>query len=209
MDQANTVDRTEMKAMRATIRDGITEMQMGALLMSFGVVFSFAPPFGVVCALLPFALHPLGKLLKRRFVYPRIGYAKVARQPHAVRGIVIAASVFVVILLSALGVFSWVLGFDRGATLWLSHFVPAFWGLLMAIGPWVVARTYRLMRWYVFAGLFVLGGICLPLFDIATGYAAIALEVAVVGGLALVYGIGLFLSFLRGYPSEESARASD
>ena len=209
MDQISTVDCVEMKAMRATIRDGITEMQMGALLVSFGVVFSLAPPFGVLCALLPLALHPLGKLLKRRFVYPRIGYAKAVRQPHAVRGIVIAACVYVAVVLSALGVFSLVLGFDRGATLWLSHFVPAFWGLLMAIGPWVVARTYRLMRWHLFAGLFVLGGICLPLFDIATGYAAVALEVAIVGGLALIYGIGLFLSFLRGYPSEESARASD
>ncbi|MFC2081867.1 hypothetical protein ACFLSF_00095 [Candidatus Bipolaricaulota bacterium] len=209
MDQINAVDHVEMRAMRATIRDGITEMQMGTLLMSFGVVFSFAPPFGIVCALLPFALYPLGKLLKRRFVYPRIGYAKAMRQPHAVRGILIAASVYVAVMLSSLGVFSWVLGFDRGASLWLSHFVPALVGVMMAIGPWVVARTYRLMRWYVFAGLFVLGGICLPLFNIATGYAAVALEVAIVGGLALVYGIVLFLSFLRGHTIEESARASD
>jgi hypothetical protein len=209
MDQTSKVDHVEMSAMQATIRDGVTEMQMGALLVSFGVVFSLAPPFGIACALLPFALHPLGKLLKRRFVYPRIGYAKVARQPHAVRGIVIAAIAYVAVLLSALGVFSLILGFDRGVSLWLSHFIPALVGVMMAIGPWVVARTYRLMRWYLFAGLFVFGGICLPLFNIATGYAAVALEVAVVGGLVLVYGIGLFLSFLHGYPSEESARASD
>lgn len=209
MDQTNTVDRVEMNAMRATIRDGITEMLLGAMLLLFGVVFSLAPPFGVLCALFPLVLIPLGNFLKRRFVYPRAGYAKAVRQPHAVRGIVIAASVYVAVVLSALGVFSLVLGFDRGASLWLSHFVPAFWGLLMAIGPWVVARTYRLMRWHLFAGLFVLGGICLPLFNIATGYAAIALEVAIVGGLALIYGIGLFLSFLRQHPSEESARASD
>ena len=209
MTQSDTIDRVEMKAMRATIRDGITEMQMGTLLMSFGVVFSLAPPFGVFCALLPLALYPLGRFLKRRFVYPRVGYAKVARQPHAVRGIVIATAVFFAVVLGTLGAFALILGFDRGASLWFSHFFPALGGLFMAIGPWVVARTYRLARWYVFAALFVLGGICLPLLNVATGYEAVALESAIVGGLALIHGIVLFLSFLRQHPSEESAGASD
>ena len=209
MNPADAIERIEMKAMRVTIRDGITEMLFGAMLLLFGVVFSLVPPFGVLCALFPLVLIPLGGFLKRRFVYPRVGYAKVARQPHAVRGIVIAAAVFIAVVLGTLGAFALILGFDRGASLWLSHFFPALGGLFMAIGPWTVARTYRLMRWYVFAALFVLGGICLPLLNIATGYEAVALESAVVGGLALVHGIVLFLSFLRRHPSEESARASD
>lgn len=209
MNRTEAMDNVEMRAMRATIRDGITEQQLGAMLLLFGLVFSLAPPFGVLCALFPLALIPLGSFLKRRFVYPRVGYAKVARQPHAVRGIVIAAAVFIAVVLGTVGMFALILGFDHGTSLWLSHFFPALGGLFMAIGPWVVARTYRLMRWYVFAALFVLGGICLPLLNIATGYEAVALESAIVGGLALIYGIVLFLSFLRQYPSEESARVSD
>jgi hypothetical protein len=209
MNRADTMRYIEMKAMRATIRDGITEMQLGAMLLLFGLVFSLAPPFGVLCALLPLVLIPLGSFLKHRFAYPRVGYAKIARQPHAVRGIVIAAAAFLAVVLGTLGVFTLILGFDHGAALWLSHFFPALGGLFMAIGPWVVAQTYRLMRWYIFAALFVLGGICLPLLNIATGYEAVALESAIVGGLALIHGIILFLSFLRQHPSEESARASD
>ena len=79
----------------------------------------------------------------------------------------------------------------------------------MAIGPWTVAQTYRLIRWYIFATLFILGGICLPLFHIATGYEAVSLESAIVGGLALIYGIGLFLTFLRKYPREELPHAAE
>jgi hypothetical protein len=203
------MDNVEMKAMRATIRDGITEQLLGAMLLLFGLVFSLAPPLGFLCALFPLVLIPLGSFLKRRFVYPRVGYAKVARQPHAVRGLVIASVVFVVAVLGALGVFSLLLGFDRGSSLWLSHFVPALGGLFLAIGPWTVATTYRLLRWYIFAALFVLGGICLPLLHIATGYEAVSLESAIVGGLALIYGIGLFLTFLRKYPREELSHAAE
>ena len=182
---------------------------MGALLVSFRVVFSLAPHFGILCALLPLVLVPLGSLLKRRFVYPRIGYAKAPRQPHSARGIVIAAVVFVAVVLSAFGMLSLILGLDRGASLCLSHFIPAVVGLMMAIGAWVVAHTYRLKRWYVFAALFVVGGICLPLLHIATGYDAVALKCVIVGGLSLIYGIGLFLTFLKKFRREEPAHASE
>ncbi|MFC2078808.1 hypothetical protein ACFLSZ_02390 [Candidatus Bipolaricaulota bacterium] len=209
MSQATSINHVEMKAMRATIRDGITELQLGSMLLVFGVLLYLVMPFAVFGALFPLVLVPTGSFLKRRFVYPRIGYAKVARQPHAIRGIVIAAIVFLAVLLTSLGVFALILGFDRGSSLWLSHFVPAFTGAMLAIGPWVVARTYRLIRWYVFAALFILAGICLPLFHIATGYAAVALECAVVGGLSLSYGLGLFLTFLRKYPVEDPSHAGE
>ncbi len=209
MSQSTSMEYVEMKAMRATIRDGVTELQLGSMLLVFGVLLYLVMPFAVLGALFPLVLIPIGKFLKRRFVYPRIGYAKVAQQPHAMRGVVIAGVVFVVAVLGALGVFALILGFDRGSSLWLSHFVPAFASVLFAIGPWVVAQTYRLIRWYVFAALFVLGGICLPLFNIATGYDAVALECAVVGGLSFADGIGLFLTFLKKYPREGFTHASE
>ena len=202
MNRTEAMDNVEMKAMRATIRDGVTEILLGAMLLLFGVLFYLETPFAALSVLFPLVLNPLGRLLKRRFVYPRIGYARVARQPHALRGVAIAAVAFVVVVLGGFGVFVLIMGSDRGSSLGLSHFVPALVGAVMAIGPWTVAQTYRLIRWYIFAALFVLGGICLPLFHVATGYEAVSLESAIVGGLALIYGIGLFLTFLRKYPRE-------
>lgn len=204
----NAMDRVKVKAMQSTTRDGITEILLGSMLLFFGVVFYWAPALGAFGALLPLALAPLGKHMKRRFVYPRIGYARVAQQPHAWRGIALSAVVFVIFILLALGLFALVLGFERGYSLWLSHFVPAVAGVLMAIGPWVIARTYHLTRWYAFAALFVVMGISLPLLGIATGYSAVALESAVVGGLSLIYGLGLFLTFLRKVPHSEVGDAA-
>lgn len=209
MNKPNSIDSVQMKAMQVTARDGITEMFLGGMLLVFSWLFSLETPLAVFGALFPLALNPLGKFLKRKFVYPRIGYAKVAKQPHAMRGIFLAAIAFVAVIMASLGVFSLILGFEPGSALWLSHFVPAVAGAMMAIGPWIVARTYRLAHWYILAALFVLGGICLPLFDVATGYTAVFLESAIVGGLSLLYGIGLFATFLRKYPRCEASHVAE
>lgn len=209
MNRAVAMDNAEMKAMRATIRDGITELQLGSMLIVFGVLFYFASHLAALGALFQLLLIPLGKLLKRKYVYPRIGYAKVAQQPHAKRGIFITAIVAIVLILAALGIFVLILGYDPGFPLWRSHFIPSAAGVLMAIGPWVVARTYRLARWYAFAALSVLAGIGLPLLNIATGYAAVGLQSAFVGGFSLIYGVGLFFTFLSKYPIEESSSAGE
>jgi hypothetical protein len=209
MSKAKPLHSVELKAMQATARDGITEMFLGGMLLVFSWLFSLETPLAVFGALFPLILNPLGKFLKRKFVYPRIGYAKVSRQPHAFRNIGFAAVGFIVFILASLGVFALILGFEPGYSLWLSHFVPAVAGLMMAIGPWVVARTYRLAHWYILAALFVLGGICLPLFNVATGYTAVFLETAIVGGLSLVFGIGLFVTFLRKYPKGEVAHVAE
>ncbi|MBU1049958.1 hypothetical protein KKG90_08060 [Candidatus Bipolaricaulota bacterium] len=208
MNRERTIDTVQTRAMQATARDGITEMFLGGMLLVFGVLFYLETLLAALGVLIPLGLNPLGKLLKRKYVYPRIGYSKVARQPHALRGIGFAALAFIGVILAALGLFSWILGRDAGYSLWMSHFVPSFTGLIMAIGPWVVARTYRLARWYVFAALFVTGGICLPLFHFATGYTAVAVQTAIVGAFSLLYGIGLFITFLRKYPVTEVEHAS-
>ena len=195
-----SLEKVELEARRAVTRDGITEALMGMMLLVYGVALFFAPPLALLAVLLPFPLTWTGRFLKGRYVYPRIGYAKVAKGERPFRGILIVAAMFLVCLLGALGVFSWILGFDEGSGLWLSHFVPAFASCLMAIGPWTVGQTYRLARWYVCAALFVAGGIALPLLGIATGYDAISLEAMVIGGLALIYGIGLFAIFVHRVP---------
>ncbi|MBE0634689.1 hypothetical protein IH601_01655 [Candidatus Bipolaricaulota bacterium] len=202
MSRREAIDPIEIRAMRATLRDGIGEMLLGGMLLVFGVLFYLATPLAALGCLFPLVLNPLGKYLKRRFVYPRIGYARTARKPHALRGIALASGLFIAFILAALGLFVLILGLGYGYVLWLSHFVPAIAGFLMAIGPWVVARTYRLARWYVFAAVFIAAGVCLPMFHIATGYSAVALESAIVGGLSLLYGIGLFVTFLIKTPDE-------
>ena len=204
MTQQAMIAGVEQRAVRATVRDGITELLLGLTLLFFGVVFYLAPPLGAFGALLPFALNPLGRLLKNRFVYPRTGYAKLAERAHAVRGILITAVAAIAILLASWAIFGLHKGWDIGTTLWMDYFIPAFAGLLMAIGPWTVAHRFRLVRWYFFAASFVVGGVLIPVLGIASGYSAVALQSSIVGGLSVVYGVGLFLSFIHRHPVQEA-----
>ena len=208
MKSLERTDRLELTALRATARDGITEILLGLLLITFGALFALETPLAALGALLPFALNPLGKMLKRRYVYPRTGYAKVAKKKGAARGIAMTAVVALAILVGVLGVSIWLLGRERGSSLWLSHFVPAVGGLLMAIGPWTIAWSYRLARWYVLALLFAFGGVAIPLLGIAEGYAAIALQSVIVGGLSFLFGMALFILFLRKTPRKDAIHVS-
>lgn len=203
MHVSKPMDAVQLKAVRTTIRAGISEILLGFVLLVFGVLFYFATPLAAFGALFPVLLNPIAKYLNRRFVVPRIGYAKAVQQPRVARGILTVAVSAIVGLLCALGIFSLIKGFSRGYILWLDYFVPATGGVLMAIGPWVIARTYKLFRWYVLAALFAIGGVAVPLLDIAKGYEAISLESAILGALALIYGVILFLTFLATYPVQE------
>jgi hypothetical protein len=208
MTGIDRVEDVELRARRATARDGIMEMSLGGLLVVFGVAFLIGTPFTALAVLFPIGLVPLANWLKRRFVHPRIGYAKPLQNPRPIRGILITVVTAFVLLVGALVAFSQILGRPAGGALWVSYLVPAIWGCIMAIGPWTVARRCRLIRWYVIAALFPIGGILLPILAIATGYDAISLGSAIVGGLTLIYGIGLFATFLRAHAVEEASDAA-
>jgi len=207
MNPYETMKRLETRSRQAAARDGVTEILLGILLTVYGALFYLATPFAMLAIPLPFLLIPLGRLLRRRYVYPRIGYVRAAGTPGAMRGILVTAVVAVFLLLAALGAFAIVMGLERGKALWLSHFLPAFGGCLIAIGPWSLARTYRLARWGVFGALLVVCGIAFPLTGLALGYDAIALESALLGILSTVYGIGLFTTLIHRVPVQGTERA--
>lgn len=208
MTRIDRLNDVELRAMRATVRDGIAEMLLGGLLLVLGVLNLIGTPFGALAILLVFGLAPLGNWLKRRYVHPRIGYAKRLQSQQPIRRTMIAVITALLVLVGTLLVLAWSFGRPVGGGLLVSHAVPALWGCIMAIGPSIVARRCRLVRWYVVAALFAIGGILLPILGVATGYDAISLESASVGGLALLYGIGLFVTFVRTHAVEEVSDAA-
>jgi hypothetical protein len=70
---------------------------------------------------------------------------------------------------------------------------------MLAIGPFWLGETYGVRRGYVFAVLFLLSGIVIPVLGIASGYEAIAFECFLVGVISLISGVIMFTRFLRKY----------
>jgi len=191
------------------------EIFMGGFLLVVGVLLAgrsksvFLP---MISLLVIFLGNSLLERLKKRYIYPRIGYVKLRPEKEAdPKGIAVAPIVFVVILLGSMGVFNLTMGRQRGWVFWFSYFLPASTGFMLAIGPFWLGDTYGVKRGYVFAALFLLSGIAIPVLGIASGYEAVGLECLLVGGLSLISGVIMFTRFLCKYPvaAEEPPDAND
>jgi len=199
------LNEIKQRVQHAAYQDGLLEMFLGGFLVLFAVLFLSSPGLSGFSVLVILVFNPLFERMKQRYIYPRIGYVKFGKDKEAdPKGIVIAVIVFVIVLLGALGILVLAIGAERGRNFWLDYFLPGFTGFMMAIGPYWLGQTYGLVRAYVFAALFLLGGIAIPVLGIATGYNAVGLLCLSMGLLALVSGVIMFGRFLRRYPVEEA-----
>ncbi len=201
----------ERRANYAAFQDGLTEIFMGLFLVFYGgTLATDTLPLGLVIVLVTVFLGK-GTMegIKKRYIYPRAGYVKLPEDPHTTgKEIGISALVMVVGLLAALGISMAVLGQKPGLNFFLTYIVPPASGLMLAIGPYWLGQTYGLKRGYILAILFVLGGVAMPIFGIASGYEAFGLLCSLVGAIALLTGTVMFWRFLRRYPMEDGSYGS-
>ena len=198
------IKEIERKATFAAFQDGLMEIFLGAFLFFFGGTLATngtMAPF-IVCAII-FA-NPALKRIKARYIYPRTGYVKLPQEDSdEAKGIGIATVIFIVFLLGSMGLTMWIMGNDAGKNFWMTYILPPSTGFMMAIGPFWLGQTYGLVRGYILAGLFLLSGIAMPVFKIASGYEAVGLMCTIIGLITLIVGGIMFTRFLRKYPASE------
>jgi hypothetical protein len=201
----------ERRANYAAFQDGLTEIFMGLFLVFYGgTLATDTLPLGLVIILVTVFLGK-GSMegIKKRYIYPRAGYVKLPEDPHTSgKEIGISALVMVIVLLAALGISMAMLGQKIGLNFFLTYIVPPASGLMLAIGPYWLGQTYGLRRGYILAILFVLGGIAMPVFGLASGYEAVGILCSVVGVIALLTGTVMFWRFLRRYPAVDGSDGS-
>ena len=193
----------ERRANHAAFQDGLMEILMGLFLFFYGGTLATNNlPLGFALILVAVFLgKPIIERIKKQYIYPRTGYVKLPEDPHTTgKGIAISVVIMVVTLLGAMGISMAILGQEPGLDFFLTYIVPPASGFMLAIGPYWLGQTYGLVRGYVLAVLFVLGGIAMPVFSIASGYEAVGLLCTVVGLIALVTGTMMFVRFIRKHP---------
>lgn len=202
MSQKIDLKEIERRVEQSVFQDGLMEIMMGGFLLVFGALLAAGPKLTLFISLLViFFGNPVLERLKKRYIYPRIGYVKLRPEKEAdPKGIAVAAIVFVVILLGSMGLFHLTMGEDRGLAFWFNYFFPGATGFMLAIGPFWLGETYGVKRGYVWAALFLLSGIAIPVLGIASGYKAVGLECLLVGMVSLISGVVMFTRFLRKYP---------
>lgn len=199
MDFNLNLNEIERRANQAVFKDGLTEMLMGAFLIFYGgVLTTKAVPFFPFIIVVIFFGKPIIEKIKEKYIYPRAGYVKLPPEPQSTyNGIGISVIAMVIGLIALMGASILIKGTTQGITFFLTYIVPPVTGVFMAIGPFWMAKNFSIWRGYIWAALFVLSGIAMPLFNIEIGYSAVGLMCTVVGFIILITGTTIFFRFLR------------
>ena len=161
MSQNLDLKEVERRVEQSVFQDGLMEIFMGIFLLVFGALLATDAKLTVFISVFTiFFGNAILERLKKRYIYPRMGYVKLRPEKEAdPKGIAVAGIVFVVVLLGSWGIFHLTMGEDRGWAFWFNYFFPASTGFMLAIGPFWLGETYGVKRGYVFAALFLLSGI--------------------------------------------------
>ncbi len=224
MDATRELDELALRVKQTYYQDGLADLFMGGFMLLFAVflaaaweIHTFPTSLSTALIILPptfsaFALMFLFAYLieaaKKRWVYPRTGYVKLQHFEESTRRDSLLGLLLILTLLFGPLLVTVVFFGPLGLDALVCWGVPVSLGLLLGIGPMLVARQYQLKRYYVFAALPGIIGLLLPWFitSMASIYArlffTLAIELATVGALAALSGLVLFFRFLRRYPVE-------
>jgi hypothetical protein len=184
-------NQIEQKARRVFQQDGLTIFFAG-IALAISAIFFIDIRHGWVFALGIVLVISVPELLRRQFVYPRVGYAQFLRSKGMARHVI--AICLVVICLILFYVFGKMARFN-----WL---MPVFLGTVFSVAAFAAARRFRLIVYYILAFVFLLSGLAGLSFTIRD-YAAGWVVAFQLWGLAVVMvpvGVFQFTRFLHDYP---------
>jgi hypothetical protein len=200
--------QVERNLLRDFLQDGLTEMLFGACFLFLGLLL---PQHGglVVFPILLLAFSaPLTMGLKKHFTYPRTGYVAFRQvDPGPVPWFVLGSLVLGLVALVAVLVTAGVIA-DPGR--WY-RWMPIFFGIWLSGMFLGLGLQVRLVRYYVVAGVALVGGPLAALLPLSGKLANIGLFFAAVGVVLLAWGVLAFVRFLRIHPvpAEGNADVSD
>lgn len=193
MSQAADLKRAEQAAWWAFQEDGLSETLLGIFLAATaGSIHDDAlmVPWILLMAFLPHIL----KAGRRRFTYPRIGYAKLnGPRPSKILGGVALCTVLVIAGMAAT---LFLVAREDGSPwgLW-RRWSPTLAGVILCGGFVYQAAVSEARRYHAFAVIAVGLGISFSLW-FPESYTGIKLYLLTTGGALLLYGVGAFSLFL-------------
>ncbi|MFW9831171.1 MAG: hypothetical protein ACFFD8_05305 [Candidatus Thorarchaeota archaeon] len=213
MSTSTELDKLALKVQQVYYADGLADIFMGVIFLGLASLFTLLAHaitflWVIIITLNPLLYTPLIEAAKRRWVYPRVGYVKPRPlEETSIRGALLALVLIVSILILP-PVVLFIISSYTGLFFWLTWIAPIGFGLMIAIGPFILARKYHITRYYLFAILLPVIGVIVPWLNLSVpnAYAAFfttfAIQTVIIGLLALLSGTVLFFQFLHRYPVE-------
>jgi len=195
MTQNINLKEIEKKAYRDSQQDGLMEVMMGLILMTFGGFF-YSPVFSFYILLIVFAGR-IVEFIRRRYTHPRIGFVKFHEEnpKDALTGVFLFEVAVIVIMFTLISIFGEVTDYSQ----WVK-WSPLFFGMIL-VGPFAHAQSRSgNVRYTGYAILSVVLGLFFSLADFASGRTGLILYLVLMGGFLLISGLFIFARFLRRYP---------
>jgi len=192
-----TIDlpKIEKKAYRDSQQDGLMEVMMGLILMTFGGFF-YSPIFAFYILLIIFS-GKIVEAIRRRYTYPRIGFVKFHREnpKDALTGVFLFELAVIVIMFTLISLFGNVKDYSQ----WV-NWAPLFFGMIL-VGPFAHAQSRSgSVRYTGYAILSVVLGVFFSLIEFGSGCTGLILYLILIGGFLVLSGLVIFIRFLRKYP---------
>lgn len=204
------IKEIERRAQRSFYEDGLMEIITGLFLtITGGLINGRAWGILILSVFVIFAGKRVINELKKRFIFPRIGYVSFPADEGAAKGVLKGLAIYLVLVVGSALVLILILGQERGLSFWLMHAIPALIGLVMAMGPIYAADKFGLRHWYVFAALFVISGLAVPFLNLENVYLSLTIQISGMGVIILLVGLIMFIRFLRTHPVSEEELTYD
>ena len=199
MTQEINLKEIEKNAYRDSQQDGLMEVMMGLILMTFGGFF-YSPIFAFYILLIVFS-GKIVEFVRRRYTCPRIGFVKFHREnpKDALAGVLLFELAVIVIMFTLISLFGNVTDYSQ----WV-NWAPLFFGMIL-VGPFAHAASRSgSVRYYGYAILSVILGLFFSLIEFGSGCTGLMLYLVLIGVFLVLGGLVIFIRFLRKYPLPET-----
>jgi hypothetical protein len=176
------------KVYMSYFQDGLWDILLGIYLIGWGISIwqDLVAVMGGMWVAIYFAV--LG--LKRVVIYPRSGYIKLNEARKQQMKMVLLGVVLLLLGFAVFGIFAF-----NTRPAWLDDYFMFLLITMMAVVIAVLGYWWRVTRWYVYSLITFAGAVGQQWLNMP-----VELGFFIPGGIIVVYGIGLFIGFLRKYP---------
>ena len=195
MSQTINLKELERKAFRDSQQDGLMEIMMGIILLTFGGFF-YSTIFVFYILLILFS-GKIVEFFRNRYTYPRIGFVKLHQEKpkDALKGVFLFEFAVITIIFVLISFF----GDVTNSSQWVK-WSPLFFGMIL-VGPFAHAASKSgSVRYSGYAILSVTLGVFFSLIEFGSGCTGLILYLVFIGGFLFLCGLVILIRFLREYP---------
>jgi hypothetical protein len=182
----------EKEAFRDSNQDGFMEIVFGVIFFSIAGYIN-TKDIPILLILLPIFGPIWMQIIRNKFTYPRIGYARPSKK--MARQIICVLFIYIFIVLFMVFIFPFISN-NWDLSLW-NKWSPVFYGLITTGTFLYLGYRVGIIRYYIFATLSVIGLLSAFFIEFETLERGLEMYFLSMSGVMLIAGFVLFFIFLQ------------